>query len=422
MKNKIRIVAMSLLIMGGITACSGSGALTLQTDLAKQEELENITTVIEPNQTELATAEQGLAQGENKLTEEVYQELFKQQTGRYAFDTLSLLEKYWYVDIYRILESMWTDVELHEEEIKILTVEDIDKLFKCVLNDHPEIFYVTGYTYTQHTKNDELIKITFSGTYTMDAEEKEVRIQQIAMYEAECLSGISNNASEYDKVKYVYEYIIAQTEYNQDAAENQNICSVFIGRESVCQGYAKATQYLLERLGVKSTLVIGKVDNGEGHAWNLVQIDKNYYYVDTTWGDASYQLAEETEPKTTEDLPLINYDYLCVTTDQLCQTHIIDNVVPMPRCVSLEANYYVMEGAYFVEYNEEQLKELFQKGYDEKRSDVTLKCSNYDVYHAIFEQLITSQRIFKYLSAPNGTIAYAENDNQLSLTFWLTQE
>ena len=54
----------------------------------------------------------------------------------------------------------------------------------------------------------------------------------------------------------------------------------------------KGTQYLLNRLGVFCTLVDGYGKNNERHAWNLVEVDGEYYYVDTTWGDASYTIGE----------------------------------------------------------------------------------------------------------------------------------
>ena len=342
--------------------------------------------------------------------------------GRYCYETLNEDEKVWYEDIYAVLAGMYTEQDLDEAGIATVGEEGIDKIFQCVMNDHPELFFVKGYTYTMYTYGSTIARISFSGTYTMDAEERDRRQKLIDAAVEECLSHISADASEYTKVKYVYDYLILNTEYDREAQDNQNICSVFIGRKSVCQGYAKATQYLLEKLGIQSTLVIGKVYSGESHAWNLVKIDGAWYYLDTTWGDASYRAAESGSNISAGSMPSVNYDYLCVTTDQLLKTHTIENIVPVPECVSMEANYYVKEGAYFTAYNEADVAAFFEKGYEAGRTDITLKCADAKVYNAFLEQLITNQKIFDFMNSADGVIAYAEDTDKLSLTFWLVNE
>ena len=252
-------------------------------------------------------------------------------------------------------------------------------------------------------------------------EEAAERAEMIRSVTAQWLSRLDENASEYDKVKAVYETIIFSTDYDLGAADNQNIASVFLGGASVCQGYAKATQYLLNHLGMMCTLVQGTVDTGEAHAWNLVRVDGAYYYVDTTWGDASYRMEDGSEQGT---LPEINYDYLCVTTEDLLRTHRIDSVIPLPECTATEANYYVREGAYFTSCDREQMQEVFDRAAAEGRTDVTLKCADDSCYQDICHTLIDEQEIFSYLHMEgNGnTVTYAQNGKQLSLTFWVTNE
>lgn len=339
----------------------------------------------------------------------------------YAFDSLSEAEQIWYRDMETILGCHLEEQPLSEEGLsRGLDETCIDHVFQCVLNDHPELFYVEGYAYTKFTRGDSITSIAFSGTYNADletAKEKERQIQDAVL---QILSGISEAASDYDKVKYVYDTLIRETDYELNSSDNQNIYSVFVNHASVCQGYAKATQYLLNRLGVACTLVLGNVDTGEGHAWNLVQVDGSYYYVDTTWGDASYQQEEGTTMQLA--MPEINYDYLNVTTAELLRTHTIGGNVPMPACVATEANYYVKEGALFTSYDREQMAALFSGAVAQGREDVTVKCADADCYEEVLNALIENQEIFSFLSTEGNSIAYAQNEKQLSLTFWVTNE
>ena len=49
-----------------------------------------------------------------------------------------------------------------------LDEESIDKIFQCVVSDHPELFYVDGYSYTKYSRGTTLTAVEFSGTYNVD--------------------------------------------------------------------------------------------------------------------------------------------------------------------------------------------------------------------------------------------------------------
>lgn len=323
--------------------------------------------------------------------------LKEEQTQAFHYNRLSEPEQKLYGEILYILQE-------HLEDIQISTTDsgEVEKVFQCVLNDHPEIFYVEGYTLTRYALGEELKMMTLSGTYSMTPETIEAKKQLIDSYVNQCFASLpTGEGSQYAIARYVYEYLIENTEYDAGAPDNQNICSVFITHRSVCQGYAKATQYLLQKAGIEATLIMGTVQNGEGHAWNLVKLDGENYFMDTTWGDASYQMTEGSV-QNAGSLPPINYDYLCVTTGQLSRPIRLKSV-PVPVCTAMTDNYYVREGLYFTELSKDRITDVFARAYERQSSYVTLKCSSREVYEEIRRFLIEEQGIFEFLNPDTGT-------------------
>lgn len=396
--KKAGILLFCMLVLTGTLYFASQGLSRSESSLYRQEDLA-------AGGTKESLPEQVLTRTDEELREE--------QTECYAFGKLSEDEQEVYLEILEALIHFKENVKLSSCDKEL-----ISRVFQCVLNDHPEIFYVDGYSYTEYTLGSILKKITFTGSYRFSPEEVKEKQRQIDDYVNQCLAGMPEDADEYEKVKYVYEYLIHHTDYDAAAKDSQNICSVFLERKSVCQGYAKATQYLLNRAGVFATLVLGEVVGGEGHAWNLVRIDGAYYYVDTTWGDASYQAVGGGDYPI-EKIPTINYDYLCVTTEQMEQTHTQDNVVEMPECTSMDANFYVREGVYFTEFDEKKIEKIFTDSYERGDTYVTLKCEGADIYRKMQETLIGEQGVFRYLDCPDKAVSYVENEKQYSLSFWL---
>lgn len=421
-KIGIRAVSLALVFFFVLSGCKGDPT----EEIIREFSLEDAERRGETHSTVEEDIQSNGADEPSARVETVTEEspFFLEMGSGFALSALSDAEKIWYRDMEQILGSFGTEIYLSEEGLKAgLNEDSIDRIFQCVLNDHPELFYVDGYSYTKYSSygnNDEILSVEFSGRYNVDIDTARSRHDQIKEAVSGILEGIDSEASQYDKVKYVYDTLIRETDYQLDSPDNQNIYSVFVNHLSVCQGYAKATQYLLNRLGVECALVLGTVETGEGHAWNLVNIDGSYYYVDTTWGDASYQLEDE-EAQIQSNLPEINYDYLNVTTAELLRTHTLDGSMLMPQCIDTKANYYVREGALFSDYDREQMAALFERMQEQGRSDVTVKCTARDVYDRIFSALIEKQEIFNFLTDTGGsTVAYTQNETQLSLTFWVT--
>lgn len=362
---------------------------------------------------EATTQSKDEVQGTDTFTDEIKAEMMREQQNLYYFSNLEITRQNLYVEILYGLENY-----VEEMEISTKDTAEIDKVFQCVLMDHPEIFYTDGYSFVKYTLGEEVKKITFKGTYVYTKEEKEKRENLVENAALKLLNGIPEDATDYEKVKYVYETVIKNTEYDMEAEDNQNICSVFLNGASVCQGYAKAVQYLLMKLDIPATLVVGTVENGEGHAWNLVKVNNRYYYLDATWGDASYMVHLQ-DGQEAEHIPAINYDYLCVTTEEILRTHSLGDLVILPLCDSLENNYYVQEGAYFAEADFAQLEQLIKRYKEEGRETVTLRCSDDAIYQKMVEELLNKQKIFRYLDNNSNSILYTDSPKQRCITFWL---
>ncbi len=128
--------------------------------------------------------------------------------------------------------------------------------------DHPEIFYVDGYTLTTHALGEDIQDVSFQAEYTFTRQQAQERLLRVEEKADAVLSTLTEDMDDYEKLKTLYESIVTGTEYDLQAPEDQTICSVFLYGKSVCQGYAKAFQYLCQRAGIPAVLVTGTVEDG----------------------------------------------------------------------------------------------------------------------------------------------------------------
>lgn len=111
--------------------------------------------------------------------------------------------------------------------------------------------------------------------------------------------------SDYDKFKAITYWIVSHVKYDNYYAVKDNssmtpgtkyphdMTGAVLDGYAVCDGYAGLFYYMANAVGLSALYEDGIAnDNRDGHAWNLVQIDGTYYYVDPT--NASFK--EDGEP------------------------------------------------------------------------------------------------------------------------------
>lgn len=129
--------------------------------------------------------------------------------------------------------------------------------------------------------------VTFKYTltyYTTKAQENEMDaavdnlLEQLDLYDK----------NEYCKISRIYDYICDNVIYDYDNLENDEYklkytaYAALINKKAVCQGYALLFYRLALELDVDTRLIIG-VSRGQSHAWNIAEINKKYYNLDSTW-------------------------------------------------------------------------------------------------------------------------------------------
>lgn len=295
---------------------------------------------------------------------------------RFYYAQYSEADQLIYREIYQGLIQQEKEICVHSSD-----ADHCNTIFHTVIFDFPELFWTDG----------SGVSTTYDGTYTevkpnyqYTGAEKEKMESEIESAVTGIVSGIPAEYGEYDKIKYVYEYMVNSIAYVEDAPDNQNIYSSLVRKETVCAGYAKATQYVLQRLGIYCAYVIGDATgpNGvEGHAWNMVQCNGQYYYVDTTWADPYYANSGSTSDE-------VIYDYLCCSESTISGTHIKDKNYIYPECNSDDLNYYRLNGLYYETASESQLMNAMKASINGKKTETIFKFANADLYGKAHNALV----------------------------------
>lgn len=197
--------------------------------------------------------------------------------------------------------------------VEAVSFDRLKNVFEAVYNDHPELFWLeTGYS-CKYLSTGQCVEITLK--YNGTAENLDSARAAFNSRAGEILAGAASLGSDAEKEKYVHDRLIAQTEYNLGADKSQSAYSALVDGQSVCAGYSRALQYLLQQLDIPCYYCTGY--SGESHAWNIVKLDGTYYNVDATWDD--------TDPAT--------YDYYNKSDAEFAATHARRGLsVYLPAC------------------------------------------------------------------------------------------
>ncbi len=339
--------------------------------------------------------------GEPKEVEELRQmEVAQSEEGHqeYYFKQLTEEEQ-------RVYRELLKGIRAREKEFYLTISDDdsIDRSYHAVLKDHPEIFWVHNREKIYKTTYSDSDYCVFTPGYTYtDGEIDEIQTAMEQSFQ-EVRALIPEDAGDYEKVRIVYTYVIDHAQY-QTGEDDQSIAGVFWKKSAVCAGYAGAVQYLLERLDIPCIYVDGSTKGStEGHAWDIVKIGQEYYYVDATNGDQPDFLNGDAAQL--EEHKTIIYDYLCPFPEEYEKTYTPSEELTVPACTAKDLDFYVLNQGYFEDYSWQDIYDYCKMRLDNGAAVVRFKFGSQEAFSEACQELLDDgvvQNVAQYYMKLHG--------------------
>lgn len=346
------------------------GALTLLTGCFNAEKLLEIQ--IEPPVMPKAEIKPEITEVEDELHEEDWYSDFCDHVMNYE-------------PVFKI-----SGVKLGNREVKKAVVQ--------IENDHPEVFWL-GHSYYGTTKSDGS-EVSVGTMKSLEVEDIPDMAKELEEAAEKVVAEIPAGSDTYEKVLYVHDYIVNNTEYDFAGAKatSAQLChsayGCLVDGLAVCEGYAKAFVYIMNMLDIESGIC-----TGTNHAWNYVNIDGEYYWLDATWDDND------------DDYPI--HTYFMFNDEQLLYTRNFDVTQgKVPECDSAE-NYFTINGGYFGEYDQSEVIDYISDCVDSGICEMMF--GSFEAYGEALDDLIAKGKLRSAKGVAFNDVKYYRNDDMFTL-------
>lgn len=191
----------------------------------------------------------------------------------------------------------------------------------------------------------------------------------------------------------IHDYIVESATYDGDAVSllgnvkenSDNPYGILINKKGICSGYTTTFQLFMDMLEVPCIIIYSENAEGEEHAWNQVQIDGKWYYVDCTWDD----------PVPDEEGRQPYHTYLNITEEKTENTNHVWDKENCYDADSYDANYYVVNA---VEVKgEEEVQRVIDDAFSLKQRDVVMKSKEFLAESIYYDSSVTaSAKFYEY--------------------------
>lgn len=319
-----------------------------------------------------------------------------------------------------------SSIHMDEAGLGELDIRIVMEAFVC---DHPEIFWLSnsfGYNASDY--------ITDVSIYSF------LSLDQVYEYEAKLVEAVKkiidnvpDNLNLFERELYIHDNLLSQCSYATDVtkiSDNPMAFSIYgalINKEAVCEGYSKTIQYLLSVVGIESVTVNGESKN-DLHQWNLVNLEGQWYHLDSTWDDSEQEYITYSYFNLSDDLiktdHIISQDYTNVSEEEVVSEENYNSVfnLALPKCSSMSENFYAKKAVKFSGFDSDSTdSNMVNALYETASSQDTnffIKIDDTLNFEDTIQKLFYEEpyKFFDYINTVNNGLSSGEISSSLSMT------
>lgn len=175
---------------------------------------------------------------------------------------------------------------------------DISVAYRAVMSDYPDLFWLpSSYFLGNRGKpySDVLIAFCYhtddsNCDYIIRTGDRDKMKSELETVVSSIIDGAKNFDSVYEKELYIHDRICEKASY--EVSSDPLIYTAYgalVSGKAVCEGYSRAMQLICSKIGIPCVLVYGDAQ-GEGHMWNVINVDGGWYHLDVTWDDSNSEI------------------------------------------------------------------------------------------------------------------------------------
>lgn len=318
----------------------------------------------------------------------------------YVYNTLSEKEKQAYDIFEGAAVSLSNTVDFSDIS---LTKAELEKVVYAFDLYEPLYSYISLENCMVRGKNGIIKTVDLAYYYDKATHSK---MTSAAVSEADkIMAKITPGMSDFEVLRLFHDEIISRCVYDKTAQNRNFVYGVLVEGKATCSGYAKTFQYLCNRAGIENTCVFGMA-GGEGHMWNMVKLDGEWYEVDVTWDDTTIDVDGFDNA--------VFYEYFLVDSVKMSDRQLFEYNYSKPDAYGKKYNYYKVMGTYAQTTGDLKsvIKNSLKNAIKENKNYAQSMCSERAVAEAVAD-LANSGELFYLISEVEKETGYTFNKSEM---------